>query len=274
MKIAHSKSLLPAFLIFAIAVLEFSAAPRVVAQTDRPPLATPKESRLDLQIPPGTILPVRLNRGLSSKNSRIGQPLTGRIMQDLPLPNGAKIPAGARILGTVIYITPPSNNTGASITFKFDQLEIHHERIALLTNLRALASPLEVQFAQIPETTPGFGTPYSWATTDQIGGDVVYGVGGPVTDHMSQPVGKGVFGGVLVHVRARPGSKCRGELDGEDRLQALWVFSADACGLYEIPGVTIAHAGRTQPLGEIILTAESGELKIRSASGMLLRVIR
>ena len=33
---------------------------------------------------------------------------------------------------------------------------------------------MEVQFAQPPETTPDFGTPFVWATTDQIGGDVKY----------------------------------------------------------------------------------------------------
>jgi hypothetical protein len=215
-----------------------------------------------------------LNHGLSSKNSCVRQPLTGRVMQDVPLPNHVKIPEGAKILGTVVSVSPPGSNTGGSVTFRFDQLEIRHQRIALLTDLRALASPLDVQSALVPQTSPGFGTPSPWITTEQIGGDIVYGVGGPVTDSVSQTVGKGVFGGVLVHVRARPGSNCRGSLDIEDRLQALWVFSADACGLYGMPGVTIAHAGRTEPLGEITLTAESGELKVRGASGVLLRVVR
>jgi hypothetical protein len=101
-----------------------------------------------------------------------------------------------------------------------------------------------------------------------------YGVGGPVTDSSGQTVGKGVFDGVLVHVRAQEGTKCRGALDAEDRLQALWVFSADACGVYGMNGVTIAHAGRTEPMGEIVLAAEKGEIKVRGGSGMLLRVIR
>jgi hypothetical protein len=101
---------------------------------------------------------------------------------------------------------------------------------------------------------------------------VKYGVGGPVTDSSSRTVGEGVFDGVLVHVRAQAGTKCRGALDEEDPLQALWLFSADACGVYGIDGVTIAHAGRTEPVGEIVLAAESGDIKVRSRSGMLLRV--
>jgi hypothetical protein len=144
--------------------------------------------------------------------------------------------------------------------------------MAIVTDMRALASLMEVEFAQIPETSLGFGTPYVWATTHQIGGDVKYGVGGPVTDSSSRTVGEGVFDGVLVHVRAQAGTKCRGALDEEDRLQALWLFSADACGVYGIDGVTIAHAGRTEPVGEIVLAAESGDIKVRGGSGMLLRV--
>ena len=108
----------------------------------------------------------------------------------------------------------------------------------------------------------------------RIGGDEVFGVGGPVTTRNTEIVGKGVYGGVLVHVRAQPDSRCRGALDSEDRLQALWVFSSDACGVYGIQGVSIAHAGRTVPVGEITLVADRQDLLVRAASAMLLRVIR
>jgi hypothetical protein len=87
-------------------------------------------------------------------------------------------------------------------------------------------------------------------------------------------VGQGTYEGVLVHVRAQPQSACRGELDGNDDLQALWVFSADSCGVYGMSGIRIAHAGRTEPLGEIVISADSGDVKVRGGSGMLLRVVR
>lgn len=229
---------------------------------------------LNLQIPLGTILPVRLNRGFDSKNVRVGQPITAQIMQDVPLPSAAKIPEGAKILGTIVSVTLPGNSRGSTISFRFDQLEIHHRRSSVVTSLRALASFMEVEFAQVPETSPGFGTPYVWATTQQIGGDEKYGVGGPVTDKWSNSVGVGVFDGVLVHVRAQPGTKCRGAMDAHDRLQALWVFSSDACGVYGITGVSITHAGRTEPVGEIGLSAESGNVRLRGGTGILLRVVR
>ncbi len=232
-----------------------------------------------VQIPAGTILPVRLNRGFSSKNARVGQQLTGRIMQDVPFPNSGpgsgKIPEGSKVIGTIVSVSAAgSSNAAARITLRFDQIEVHGRRMAMVANLRAIASPLEVQFAQIPETSPGFGTPYSWATTDLVGGGVKYGAGGPVTDQASQVVGKGTYEGVLVHVRAEPGSGCRGELDGNDHLQALWVFSADVCGVYGETRFRIEHAGRTAPAGEITLSTESGNVNVRSGSGLLLRVAR
>ena len=226
------------------------------------------------QIPIGTILPARLNHGLSSRNAKPGQRVSARIMQEVPLPNRESIPEGAKLLGTIVSVERAGNNSGGKITLRFDTLEIHHRLIPVVASLRALAGFMEIQSAQTPEFSPGFGTPYNWANTRQIGGDEVYGVGGPVTNQNDERIGKGVYGGVLAHVRAQPGSGCRGALDSEDRLQALWAFSSDACGVYGIPGVKIAHAGRTEPVGEITLLAEQQDLLVRGASGMLLRVVR
>ena len=230
--------------------------------------------QVSLEIPVGTILPVRINHGFSSKNAKSGQGITARMMQNVPLPDGSKIPEGAKVIGAVVSVTPAGNSGGAQISIRFSQLKFHHRNVQIVTGLRALASMVEVEYAQIPETTPDFGTPYAWITTHQIGGDVKYGVGGPVTDRSNQLVGQGVFDGSLVHVRSQPGTKCRGALDAEDRLQALWVFSADACGVYGMKGTKIVHAGRTEPVGEIVLTSESGEVKVGSGSGALLRVVR
>ena len=269
----------------SVLVLAFLCGFALRAQTNTAAASVGADAGADrnsIQIPAGTILPVRLNHGLSSKNARVGQQLTGRIMQDVPLRNlgpnsgagSGKIPEGSKVIGTILSVSAAGNNNAGKIAFQFTQIEIHHRRMAMVTNLRAIASPMEVQFAQIPETTPGFGTPYSWATTDLVGGGVKYGAGGPVTDRGSQVVGKGTYEGVLVHVSAEPGSGCRSELEGNDDLQALWVFSADACGVYGASGIRIERAGRAAPAGEIGLSAESGNVNIRNGSGMLLRVSR
>jgi hypothetical protein len=56
------------------------------------------------------------------------------------------------------------------------------------------------------------------------------------------------------------------------RAQSLWLFSTDACGVYGYNDVTIEHAGRTSPEGEITLRSTNPSLKIRAGSGILLRV--
>ena len=93
---------------------------------------------------------------------------------------------------------------------------------------------MDVSEAQVPESGPDRGTSENEWTTDQIGGEAVYR--GGVVAHGSNIVGNSVLGsGVLVNLSSRPGTKCRGEMAGNDQMKALWVFSSDACGLYDLP---------------------------------------
>jgi hypothetical protein len=259
-----------AVVLFLLAFSLASACP-VPSQSPKP---AANQQEKPLKVPAGTVLPVRLNGALSVRKTKPGQNISARIMQDVPLPNGRKIAQGSKVVGTVVSVEPAAQGTGGKISFRFDKVITRKGELPVVTSLRALASFLEVQEAQTPEFSPGFGTPYTWANTRQIGGDEVYGVGGPVTNRWNERVGTGVYGGVLVHVRARPESECRGTLGTEDQLQALWVFSADACGVYGIEGVKIARAGRSEPTGEIQLSVAKGDRVVRSSSAMLLRVVR
>jgi hypothetical protein len=222
-------------------------------------------------IPVGTIVPVALNSSLNSRKVKPGQVITARVMQDVPLSPGSTIHAGAKVIGRVIDVKPANGGAGAQVSFRFDTLVVSKRRIPIITNVRALASMMAVEAAQLPESGPDRGTSQNAWTTDQIGGEVVYRGGGPVADGL-RSVGEPTYGGVLVHVSAKPGSPCRGEIEGNDRLQALWVFSSDACGVYDFAGLAIVHAGRTDPVGEITLASDKGEVNIRAGSGMLLRV--
>jgi hypothetical protein len=183
-----------------------------------------------------------------------------------------KIRAGSEVIGHIVDVTPAA--AGARISLQFDKLVSAHQTISITTNLRAIAGFMEVIEAQTPPIGAGESEVFRWLTTVQIGGDVVYGAGGPVTsgDAGNQIVGRAVNGGVLGQVRAKEGTKCRGPIDGNDARQALWVFSSDACGAYGLEHISIAHAGRSEPAGVIVLASDSGELKIRSGAGMLLRV--
>lgn len=221
-------------------------------------------------IPAGTVLPARLDSSLDSQKSKPGQVITARIMQDVPLPGG-KIRAGSQIVGHIITVTPATAGSGGRISVQFDTVKLAGNSLPVTTNLRALASMMEVQDAQVPTTGTDRGTTFAWMNTNQVGGEVVYGQGGPVT-HGSQIVGEAAPGGVLVRLRARPGTSCRGEFEGNDRPQATWVFASDACGVYGLSDLEIAHAGRTEPRGQITLASKQGRIHVSGGSGLLLRV--
>jgi hypothetical protein len=226
-------------------------------------------------IPAGTILPLELKSSLNSRKMRVGQVLNARVMQDVPLSNGSTIHAGAKVVGHVAEVLSPTDRHGAQLSFQFDTLEYSkhraHVRARITTNLRALASMMEVEEAQLPKSGPDRGTSQNAWTTEQIGGDVVYRGGGPVANGL-RVVGKPTANGVLVRVASKPGTKCRGDIDGNDQPQALWLFSSDACGTYGFSDLTISHAGRTAPMDQITLTAARGHFNVRSGSGLLLRV--
>lgn len=234
--------------------------------------ANAKSPNQEISVPPGTILPVRLG-SLSSQKAKKGDMIKARIMQDIPLENGAKLRAGSRVLGRVIDVSPAKPGQKATLTIKFDTVVRSKESIPLVTHLRAIASTLEIEFAQVPPIGPSESDVYDWLSTTQVGGEVVYGKGGEVYNG-DRVVGRSVYDGVLAQVNAKEGTQCHGAVEGNDRPQAFWVFSSDACGAYGFISMTISHTGRTDPRGEIVLVSEQGPLKIRSGSGMLLRVDR
>ena len=221
-------------------------------------------------IPAGTILPVQLNSSLKGGQLRPGQTLRARLMQDVRLPAIRKIPAGAKILGHVTSSESPSPNE-IQISLRFDTLVIGKRRIPIETSLRAMATMMSVLEAETPETGPDRGTSESSWITDQIGGEVNYH--GATVNRGALQVGTSVPGGVVAQPAARPGAPCRGALYNNGAPQAFWVFSSDACGLYDLPNLTLVHAGRTEPIGQITLSAAKGKLNVPSGSGMLLRTL-
>jgi len=211
-------------------------------------------------IPPGTVLPLMLDTGLNAAKIQPGKTIRADVMQNIP---GTPIRRGTHVLGHVVAATP------SRIEIRFDTAVIHGKRIPLTTNLRALASMLEVDEAQIPEGGADRALRPQDRNHDQIGGDIVYPDGGPVA-HGLDIVGEPTPYGVLDRLTANP--PCRAALAGNRNPQALWLFSTSACGLYGYDNLAIDHSGRTDPVGAIQLSAKSGKLNIRSGSGLLLRV--
>ncbi|HTQ97464.1 MAG TPA: hypothetical protein VMH89_11700, partial [Candidatus Acidoferrum sp.] len=186
-------------------------------------------------IPGGTILPVQLDGAFSVKVAQKGQAIETKLAQEVVLPNGDKIPARTSVKGSVVSVTRDGEGPGVTVTLKFTNLEGRKESTPISTFLRAIASYRAVYNSHLPISgSADAGTPSGWSTTYQIGGDIRYGDGGAVRSHAKQKVGKGVRGGVMVHVKANPARGCEGPTNRDDYLQALWVFSADACGVYDL----------------------------------------
>jgi hypothetical protein len=221
-------------------------------------------------IPAGTTLPVMLSSTLDVRKSRPGQRIVARVMQDVPLRGDAIIPEGAKLVGQLIDVKQGSG--GSSIKFRFHHLHSRHQQIPISAYLRAVASMMDVHDAQLPKVGTDRGTSSDAWITQQVGGDMVYRGGGPVTEG-KDVVGKPVLGGgVLARLTTPTGSKCTESPEDSNRMHALWIFSSSACGAYGFSQVTISHAGRTDPVGEITLSSPKSNLKVRSGSGMLLRV--
>jgi hypothetical protein len=257
-------------LVFAGWTLELTGAPRslkALGSHGHSPVQTLS------QLPVGLILAARLKDTFKVKDLQKGTIVELQVMQDTPLPDHSKIPMKALVRGSVVSAANDSDGPGVNVTFAFTQVADKDQSFSIATVVRAIASFMAVRKAQTPLTGADTGSPPGWANTVQVGGDIRYGDGGPVRNSHKQKVGKGVLGGVLVHISANPSLGCDGPIKGEDYLQALWVFSSDACGVYGMKELKISHSGNSDPIGEVTLHFEKDDMKLDGGMAFLFQVV-
>ena len=219
-------------------------------------------------LPAGTALPVMLNSTLDAKKDKPGEKIDGKTMQEVLLPSGAKIKSGSHVVGHVVSVVKPAGG-GSSIVVKFDQLKSEGRSCPLSVSLRALASTESVFNAKLPTGNQAdYESSDEW-TTKQVGGDVVNrgrGVLASTTGIVGRYSGSGVWG----RLTASLDGECPAT-DGDDREQALWVFSTSACGVYGFSDVKLTHNGSSAPVGQIELQSDK-DLLVRGGSGWFLLV--
>jgi hypothetical protein len=126
--------------------------------------------------------------------------------------------------------------------------------------------------AQLPTNLiDDFGSTIRDWNTLQIGGQTVYRGDGTVTEGLKVVGRATIVGEVFGEPKTWPWSPCMRDR-ASNTVQSFWVFSTDACGVYDLPGVALTHAGRTEPVGQIVLES-SGKLNIPAGSGLLLVII-
>jgi hypothetical protein len=198
-------------------------------------------------VPAGTILPVTVNSTLRSDKSEGGVAISATVMQDIPLGSGKTLRRGSKVTGHVIDTTTPGRGSDESkISFQFDGLQFENRIVPITANVRALASFMEVEAAQVPTQSEDGVSETGWSLV-KIGED---------------------------QIRINPGvsAECWGGSNANNTPQAFWLFSPDACGTYGLRDVQISHSGRTAPVGEVTLTSNHRAVKVDKGSAMLLRV--
>ncbi len=237
---------------------------RVLAMVLSMPLTAAARS----SIPPGTILPVSLDGVLNSAKVRAGRRIQATVMQNVP---GTPVRRRTKVEGRVVEASG-AGIVPARLEIVFEAVKVKGRLIPLRFDLRALASPIEVSEAQTPEEEASRGLPPEVATFRQIGGEEVYRGGGPVAIGI-RTVGRPTPYGILGLPLTGPGDPCRGVVEGNRRLQAWWLFSTQACGVYGYTSIRIDHAGRSDPLGMIVLSSDKSKIVLYSGSGLLLRIM-
>ena len=218
------------------------------------------------QVPSGTVLPVMLSSSLDVRRDKPGQTISGKIAQDVSLPDGARIPRGTKFVGHVVQGATASPGSPSQIILKFDYLLLRGRRLSIAATARAVASSLEVFEAKLPTNAiDDYGTsPSDWNTV-QIGGAGVYRGNGEVL-RGNQVVGRTTdYGAVTARLIPTPSRGC---FNGSEREQALWEFSPWSCGAYGLGDLTIVQSSGV-PKDEIVLES-ARNIHIDGGSGWML----
>jgi hypothetical protein len=223
---------------------------------------------------PGTTIPARLQDTLNSEKESPGKTFTMKTTQDIPFNDHQVIRKGAKLTGHILAAESIKKGEHESrLALQFDTLEFSHQRTSIALGLRAIASFMAVEEAEAPTNDPDMGLS-SW-TTQQIGGDVIYRGGGPVTTSSGEVVGKPVSDGIMARLTApREGTYPNNlHCSSDETLHALGLFGSSACGVYGFSHLTIEQDGFTQPKGQIVLGSSSKSVKVDSGSQLLLQVV-
>ena len=192
------------------------------------------------QLPTHATLPIAFTKTVSGAHAKPGDAILAKTTQLVRLTDGREVPTGSLVKGHVLASkafvydnTPYAKQVPGSLEIQIDSLEVQGQTIPLHVSLRALADPITSWHAREPVSTDI--DPLS--TTTQIGGDLMTPSQKEIRDPNGDVVGYNKKGGAFAHLIANP----RGPVncDGTDTEQPVFLFSANACGLYGFSNISL-----------------------------------
>lgn len=224
---------------------------------------------------PGTTLPIQFERSVDTNHVHTGDAISAKTTQQVRLPNGQMLPAGAHVAGHVVTAsafvfdkTPYAKQQASTLAIRFNSIASEGKTLPLRVYVRAMADPITVWDAQRPKSTDL--DPLS--TTTQIGGDQVVPSQSEVTSQDGDTVGYRRRGGVYAHLISASGNGPQ-HCDASNTEQSMGLFSASACGLYGYTDVTLLSTGKTGDISTLVLASRRRSAKIWARSEALLEVV-
>jgi hypothetical protein len=221
-----------------------------------------------------TTLPIVFTRNIDAAHAHAGDPVIAKTTQVVKLQDGSIIPAGSRVIGSVVEATPfvfdktpYAKQHGATLTVRFNEVQAGTEHLLLRVYVRAIADSLTANAARQPMANDD-----TLDTVEQVGGDELRPSQAEVISRDGDVVAynrrDGVFGHLIAHVGNSP-YPCGSSSDEE----AVGIFSASACGLYGFQGSSAKEVGSNANPSTLSLVSIHQSPKIWQHSVALLEVL-
>jgi hypothetical protein len=217
-----------------------------------------------------TTFPIVFMKTVSAANSRAGDMVVAKTQQAVQLANGTVVPSGTKVTGHVVAAdkfsfdaTLYAHQKAATLSVRFDSMEVAGRQVPLNVTVRAMASPVVSWDAR----KAGPSDMDSQATVMQVGGDKLVPSQAEVRNMDGDIVAYNKRNGVYAHLIAS------GRCDGSDVEVSVGIYSASACGLYGFANVTASEFGSSNTPSVLTLASSRTSPQIWKHSTALLEVI-
>jgi hypothetical protein len=124
--------------LFALAAITASLPAQTTTATSTVSSGSTMTQAQAEQIVQGNVT-AELTKKIDSKKSKVGDPVTARMLSAATLPNGTELPKGTRLAGKITEVQP---GPGGYVTFAFDQAVLHNgQTVAVRAMVTGAAVP-------------------------------------------------------------------------------------------------------------------------------------